>query len=59
MKFKAREIEVIRPSMDVAAPKPPISGPVEGSLGAIGGAVLGATGLVALGAVKILEAYLL
>ena len=59
MKFKAREIEVIRPSMDVATPKPPTRGPGEGSLGAIGVAILGATGLgvtglETLGAVKFL-----
>ena len=54
MKFKAREIEVIRPSMDVATPKPPTSGPVEGSLGVTGAAILGATGLETLGAFKFL-----
>ena len=54
MKFKAREIEVIRPSMDVATPKPPTRGPAEGSLGAIGVAILGATELEALGVVKFL-----
>ena len=54
MKFKAREIEVIRPSMDVATPKPPTRGPVEGSLGVTGVTGLGATGLATLGAVRFL-----